>query len=252
MSFNDDVPFLRNLSTAADHGRLVEDMRKALDDGTADISGIIDGAEMRVEHKADSGPTAVEYKPVHGGYPTPRLNKYQPLILGDGGKVVQKEVPSLVDAMTMSERLLDPVGGHGDDWGMSDQRKAGFNYGSGWQGPYPPIYFDAVRLSTALDQIVHDATVRAWSMTTILRNLRLAETALERKTAINDLIRVYGELLNPDVELRMHINDLANTIDNIAPITPKGYQPTMGIQYAVKPLRDIIAKIRATIGRIGS
>lgn len=249
--------------------------------------------EMSTAH--DHG-RAIEYKPVHGGYPD--YDRLEALPNSETGVDVWetpsstvadvlfgKEPPSnpvpgtewtddelireiwelpkdaSTDGITIEQPMVvqwmgdevigvprDPIMqalGKPDTFKLSPQRAAGFNYGSGWSGPLPEVYFDGVKVATALRQIAHDAQSRSWRAETAIRNVRLAETADERRYAVATLrdfiFTVKGDR---EVDIRILVNELADTIDEKAPPNPKGYVPHMGLHYAMKPLRDIVERIR--------
>jgi len=132
---------------------------------------------------------------------------------------------------------------------LSDSpRKQGFNYGIGWgkEMPLPAVYFDAVRLNATLRSLAHDATAANWQMETAVRNVRLAETHSEKEMAVAALtmiVKSYDD--NKEVQVALMVDELASAIDGIAPPDPRGYTPNMGLHYAVKPLRNIVERIKA-------
>lgn len=191
--------------------------------------------------------SAKEYKPTHGGYPGPT----NPVTGSEWGPGIALDQGFLDgQARKVQSRA------NGDDAQIAAEivasespRKSGFNYGSGWGSePKPSIYFDAVRLSQALDARAHAATAQAWKITTAIRAVRLAETETEKRVAVSHLTDEVASVMDSEeaasLRVYMLVNDLANQIDVVAPPNPKGYVPHMGIHYAMKPLRDTIAKLR--------
>jgi hypothetical protein len=67
-------------------------------------------------------------------------------------------------------------------------RANGFNYGVGW-GPSekPPIYKTAQDLALILDRESNEASRTAWALQMAIRDVRLAETDLEKKQAVSAL-----------------------------------------------------------------
>lgn len=67
-------------------------------------------------------------------------------------------------------------------------RANGYNYGVGW-GPTekPPIYGEAQKLALHLNEIAHQATRQAWALEMAIRDVRLAETDLEKKHSVTAL-----------------------------------------------------------------
>lgn len=179
-----------------------ESMNSMKEKGMAPMIMFPTDAELKMQEKAE---TAVEHKPVHGGYPDyPRV-----MVVGDGGKVVRDDFSETIaiNNLLRGEAPSNPI--PGSEW--NDER---LNY------PLPTIYFEAVRLSTAMNELVHDAQVRAWKITTALRNVRLAETIDQQRLSIEHLSHLYKEYMaTADVELkvRMLVNDLTNVVDHTEP-----------------------------------
>ena len=133
-------------------------------------------------------------------------------------------------------------------------RKAGFNYGIGWgqDEPLPAVYFDAVRLNATLRSLAHEATRKHWDMETAVRNVRLAETVSEKEMAVAALtLAVNSYADNTDVQISMLVDDMVNTVNQIAPKNPVGYTPHMGLHYAVKPLRTIVQRMKDYLASVG-
>ncbi len=197
----------------------------------------LDIAEMQIGQRLNET-DAKHYKPVHGGYPE-----------GPSNPIPGSEWTATDDVAEMEEVVEETIAA--EIVASDSPRKNGFNYGVGWgqQNPKPPIYFDAVRLSEALEQIAHDTSRRSWRIITAIRAVRLAETDTEKRLAVRHLTDEVSEILSgqdgEQIKLHMLVNDLAHQINIVAPPNPKGYVPTMGIQYALKPIRDTIYKIRA-------
>lgn len=166
---------------------------------TGNVTMFPTDVELERQEKAE---TAVEHKPVHGGYPDyPRV-----MVVGDGGKVVRDDFSETIaiNNLLRGEAPSNPI--PGSEWNV--------------ERPLPAIYFEAVRLSTAMNDLVHDAQVRAWKVTTATRAVRLAETIDQQTIAVEHLSHLYKEYMaTADVELkvRMLINDLTNVVDHTAP-----------------------------------
>lgn len=153
-------------------------------------------AELLRQEKVE---TAAEYKPPHGGYPTyPRVK-----VMGNSGVTVQDD-------------FADAHGGHstpptspipGSEWDAS------FSEFIKRSIPKPAIYFDAVRMSMALEQIAHDAQAKSWKLVSALRLVRQAETNYEMVKAGQTLYDIYNEYMNRNLAAQMNVNDQANTID---------------------------------------
>lgn len=158
---------------------------------------------------------AVEYKSIHGGYPTMATMQ----LPADHSDVISQEIVA-----------------------SESPRKSGFNYGVGWEtAPKPSIYFDAVRLNQAMRDDLHERQSAQWRLETAMRNLRLAETVTEKVLAIGTLRETMDNLASSTAgfDIRMAVNDLANTIDDIAP-EPLGYVPHMGLHHAMHPVRKLV------------
>lgn len=124
-------------------------------------------------------------------------------------------------------------------------RKQGFNYGIGWgSDPKPPIYFEAEKLEAAWTKTMHEVQAIRYALTEAIRNVRLSETATEKRRAVATLAEVVSKTygVNPLVDCKLYASLLTDYMDKIAP-EPKGYTPHMGIQYALKPVRDLIARM---------
>ena len=67
-------------------------------------------------------------------------------------------------------------------------RANGFNYGVGW-GPTakPPIYSEAQGLALQLNRAANEASRTAWALEMAIRNVRLAETDVEKKRSVTAL-----------------------------------------------------------------
>ena len=67
-------------------------------------------------------------------------------------------------------------------------RSRGFNYGVGW-GPTakPPIYYEAQQVARELGKIAIEASRQHWSLEMAIRDVRLAETDLEKKQSVTNL-----------------------------------------------------------------
>ena len=64
-------------------------------------------------------------------------------------------------------------------------RANGFNYGTGWgPEPKPPVYLQAMVTVRRLNKMATDASRTAWALEMKLRNVRLAETAIEKMKAV--------------------------------------------------------------------
>jgi hypothetical protein len=64
-------------------------------------------------------------------------------------------------------------------------RSNGYNYGVGW-GPTekPPIYSEAQKLALILNEEANEASRKAWALEMAIRDVRLAETDLEKKQSV--------------------------------------------------------------------
>ena len=72
-----------------------------------------------------------------------------------------------------------------------DPRARGFNYGEGWgNAPKPAIYGQAVELARRLGLQAMEASRAAWQAEHAVRAVRLAETDLEKSTAISALTAI--------------------------------------------------------------
>lgn len=183
------------------------------------------------------------HKPIHGGYVEPDTYDPRPMVMRDG-RVIEYPSDKIAAAIGVNDTVKIEIEPHQF---VSEQRKAGFNYGTGW-GPSqkPPIYFEAVQLSNVLREAAHDATAISWAMEMAIRDVRHAETEKEKRAAVKALsLAVEKVLAHPEVvDLRLLVNKLTDQIDEMAPPAPSGYQPNLGLQYAARPLRGTIAKIR--------
>lgn len=113
------------------------------------------------------------------------------------------------------------------------------------RGSLPPIYFDAIKISQTLDQIASEASVRHSRLLWAIRDRREAvgaEATARADRYLRDAIKAVH--INKDFAIRMHVEELANTIDAIAPPDPKGYVPHMGLHHAMHPVRKIVNAIR--------
>lgn len=67
-------------------------------------------------------------------------------------------------------------------------RAAGFNYGVGWgPAPKPPVYLTAMAKCRELRKIANEASKAAWALEMACRNVRLAETAVDKTAAVQVL-----------------------------------------------------------------
>jgi len=182
---------------------------------------------------------AAKHSPTHGGYPTNPIPGAGWSAAEDEGRMIRDPDPE--DNPEESGEIVHTI---------SEQRQNGFNYGSGWKGPLPEIYFDAVTIVEALRLNAHEASSRHWAMETAIRNMRLAESDNERSRAVSGLIeavKIAKRDGGRDFAIQLEVEGLAKTIDQISPPDPKGYVPHMGIAYAVSPLRKIIKRLRAIL-----
>lgn len=224
-------PQLPEMSTAHDHGRAIEPVTSLpnSETGVSVPSNPVPGTEWTDDELIR------EIWELPKDAPTAGITIEQPMVVQwMGDEVIGVPRDPIMQAL-----------GKPDTFKLSPQRAAGFNYGAGWSGPLPDVYFDGVKVATALRQIAHDAQSRSWRAETAIRNVRLAETADERSYAVatlrDFLFSVKGDR---EVDIRILVNELADTIDEKAPPNPKGYVPHMGLHYAMKPLRDIVERIR--------
>lgn len=115
----------------------------------------------------------------------------------------------------------------------------------------PSIYFDAAKLATALDERAAEHLALSARIKGSQAMVRMAKTNEASREAIAALGSAVQAALHSNdgeaLKLHMLVNDMANTIDVIAPPNPKGYVPHMGIHYAVSPLRKILNSIREAI-----
>jgi hypothetical protein len=67
-------------------------------------------------------------------------------------------------------------------------RANGYNYGVGW-GPTdkPPIYAEAQKLASLLGDEAIEASRIHWALEMAIRNVRLAETDIEKKQSVSNL-----------------------------------------------------------------
>lgn len=137
--------------------------------------------------------------------------------------------------------------------------------GSEWNSPTmgnskPEVYFDAVRLQIALAQIGQDAAHGAWRINEALRNVRLAESGQLKSIAVSELITIYENIMkHPSLELniRMLVNDLANTIDpDVAPEKKLdggvAIYPSRERYYTLRPVWEFIYAVRKAFKRSDS
>lgn len=67
-------------------------------------------------------------------------------------------------------------------------RQRGYNYGEGWgSDPKPPIYLEAAKLARVLNQEANLKSMEAWALEMAIREVRLAETGVEKAAAVNAL-----------------------------------------------------------------
>lgn len=109
----------------------------------------------------------------------------------------------------------------------------------------PLIYFDAVKMVLTLHQLADEANNR-WTMLRMkLRALQTAQSDAEVRQASAELTEAMRQIVSGDrdIAVRMHVEELANLIDQAAPV-PHGYTPRMGLAHAMAPLRKIVNTIR--------
>lgn len=128
--------------------------------------------------------------------------------------------------------------------------------GSEWDdsSKLPDTYFDAVKLSYALNEIAHDAQARAWSLQSALRNVRLQIVGAEEVLA-----KLYIDYIaQADVELRvrMIVNELANTIEGdrerpqpTSVVPGVTVYPSMYRYYTLRPVWRAITQILSVFKR---
>lgn len=239
-----DQTGLNDLSASADEGRS-KIFERALD--------TFDRARLP---NSETG-VNTSNKPSHGGYPTPLHLRDETLANPIPGSEWSADLadPDGINTV-VSEAILaeEPVVG-GRAWAQAvaaeivasdSPRKNGFNYGSGWVGPMPPVYFDGVRLVTLLRARAHAASTTHWRMETALRNLRLAETETERGLTVITLEETIRNIQadDPTIAIDAMVEDIIRTVDAVAPFEPKGYVPQMNLAHAVHPIHKVVRRLR--------
>lgn len=119
----------------------------------------------------------------------------------------------------------------------------------------PPMYFEAIRMWNALDHIANEARARATGLKEAIRLVQTAGSEDEVRLRSANLSGQLSDLLNSDdgsqIKARLLIEDLVNTIDQIAPPDPKGYVPNMGLHHAIHPVRKIATALSSLFKREG-
>lgn len=233
-----DQTGLNDLSASADEGRS-KIFERALD--------IFDRARLPNSETGVRVPAA-DYKPSHGGYPTP-------LHLRD--ETLANPVPG---SEWSAEQIADPDGINtvvneiiaAEIVASDSPRKNGFNYGSGYRGPLPPVYFDGVRLVTLLRARAHAASTTHWRMETALRNLRLAETETEKALTVITLEETMRNIMadDPTIAIEGMVEEIIRTVDAVAPFEPKGYVSQMNLIHAVHPIHRAVRRLRDYLANI--
>lgn len=109
--------------------------------------------------------------------------------------------------------------------------------------PFTGAYFDGVRMLIAL----REQRQELYRQSQVLEE---AMTAVRAGYSETNLIAKLAEFSTTDLRVRMEVNTLASQIDIIAP-EPKGYTKHMGIQYALRPLKDTITRLRSYLAMVG-
>lgn len=242
-----DQTGLNDLSASADEGRS-KIFERALD--------TFDRARLP---NSETG-VNTSHNPSHGGYPSHMIADEGLASPIPGSEWSSPDLPSLIDPdginTVVNEAILaeEPVVG-GRAWAQAvaseivagdSPRKNGFNYGSGWVGPMPPVYFDGVRLVTLLRARAHAASTTHWRMETALRNLRLAETETERGLTVITLEETIRNIQadDPTIAIDAMVEDIIRTVDAVAPFEPKGYVSQMNLAHAVHPIHKVVRRLR--------
>lgn len=73
----------------------------------------------------------------------------------------------------------------------ADPKAKGFNYNVGWQGEFPPVYYEANVVADVMREAMSKASRRSWDMDMALRAMRHSDTQEEFDRAI---LRVKAEM----------------------------------------------------------
>lgn len=104
----------------------------------------------------------------------------------------------------------------------------------------PNLYFEAVKLNAALESLV---------LSTQGQQAQLRKAMFSADWPLVEILMRDILLAQPDIVFRIMIDELANTIDSIAPPNPKGYVPHMGLHHAMHPIRKIVNTIRTILSK---
>lgn len=134
---------------------------------------------------------------------------------------------------------------------VSAQRKAGFNYGGGWgPSPLPSIYFDAIKLQEGIRRHAHDASALSWEMEMAIRDIRLAESEVEKRNAVSRLNEMVDRailLRSPAIALQSDVTALSLLLEKAAPTPQAGYNPKLGLAYIMGPIKTALRRLSQSI-----
>lgn len=152
------------------------------------------------------------YKPVHGGYPTPR--KAEVSMIGPPTSPIPGSDWS-VDAYTTFPEASIPYNEMADMEAAVDMQMIEDEARISGNTKFPSIYFDGVRMETTLNRMANEASSRAWAITTAVRNLRLAETGSEQERAKEALQIAMDKAISeyPHLRVAMEVDAIADTIN---------------------------------------
>lgn len=117
----------------------------------------------------------------------------------------------------------------------------------------PSIYFDAVKMAIALEANAAEQSRNAQIIRGYNQIINTAKNDTELQAACASLNQVIASILDgadgERIKMHMLVNDLANTIEATAPLspgrsTPLGYTPRMGLYYAMQPFRKIVKAMK--------
>jgi hypothetical protein len=256
-----DLEARQRVNAALKAGESLFDMPSAL---IADALGI-----------TDKKVTAMEYKPIHGGYPSPvqppkSTGELTPEALLSAFKhvgsvsgyvdppedysTVNADIPYNQTALKMAaDWNTGPViaSGNPNEFSPADDDGRMVRVGDHDPEPLntslfkvednqaktglPPIYFDGVRTSIALDDIIRDTQEQKAKLQVAMQNVRLNASAFTVSTLTKTIDDITAAA---DIKARITVNELSNTIEGMANSTV----------YSVVPIgkfRSLIAQLRA-------